>query len=117
MLTCRTGTSGTTALFSIRLHFVRKERIGVAKNQRGSILNNAFASWVRPNERREIQGSQLADHQSLAPHIAAPVRTPPYCPGTGLGGREEEREVPVAERDGFAPARDGPRWLLSTDSR
>jgi len=26
-----------------------------------------------------------------------------------LGGRKEERDVPVAERDGFAAARDGPR--------
>ena len=40
-----------------------------------------------------------------------------YRPGTGIGGRRADPDVPVVEGDGLAAARDGPRVALSTDSR
>jgi hypothetical protein len=40
-----------------------------------------------------------------------------YRVGTGIGGRNEDRDVPAVAAAGFAPARDGPRFPPSTDSR
>jgi len=42
-------------------------------------------------------------------HIDPPADLPDVYGGIGLGGRNEECDVPVAERDGFAAPRDGPR--------
>jgi hypothetical protein len=40
-----------------------------------------------------------------------------YRPGTGIGGRSADPDLPVVTSDGFAAVRDGARVTLSTDSR
>jgi hypothetical protein len=40
-----------------------------------------------------------------------------YRVGTGIGGRSDDRDVPVVAAGGFAATRGPPRLALSTDSR
>jgi len=93
-----------------------RARAGILKATHDSRAARSTSSRLNPPIARRLPPPDSAMASAEFPAISRDAYRPGT--GTGMGGRIDGSDVPIAPGDGFAAvARDRTRCVLSTDSR